>query len=277
MDGSVHGDGLPGCRRERGSCFTEGAAISASQPTRFGVKPALVRCRTLLLLVSLSVPASTALADETAAPTATPAPATSKPDGKSLRAEALREDLRFGHIFLSLGGGLWVPSASFVPSGIGLTAPGVGGDARLRLGLGLNGYLVGFAEGSFARAQGQSGCTSCSATSLSAGVGVSAHLSQGFAVDPWISYGVAYRDTLLTVDKVPFAVSDAPVHGIDFARVALGFEHAPVPWLGMGPYVGTDVGVRIFDGAVYGDFVVGLRVVFDPKQAGKKLTIDASR
>lgn len=200
-----------------------------------------------------------------------------KPAEDAAKSRALTEDLRYRHWIIGVGGGMWIPSASFVPSGVGLTPPAVGGEARLRVGVGLNGYLVGFAEGNFARAAGQSGCVSCDAMSVSAGLGVAAHLTQGFAVDPWISYGAGYRATIVSVDSVARAVSDAPVHGIDFVRLAIGVEHAPVPWLGVGPYVGTDIGVRLFDGAVYGDFVVGMRVTFDVMRRDAKLTIDSAR
>jgi len=193
------------------------------------------------------------------------------------RKQALTEDLRYGHVVGSVGAGLWVPSASFAPTGAGLTAPAVGLELRARLGLAFSGYVVGFAEGSVARATGKTGCEACATTSLTAGLGVSAHLAQGFAADPWVSFGVAYRDTLLTVDDVPRAVSDAPVHGIDFARVAMGFDHAPLPWLGLGPFVASNVGVRLFDGEVYADFVAGLRVTFDPSSSARRLVIDGAR
>jgi hypothetical protein len=158
-----------------------------------------------------------------------------------------------------------------------LTAPATGWDVRARVGLGFSGYLVGFVEGGISRASGKVGCASCGATSLSAALGLSAHLTQGFAVDPWISYAAGYRDTLLVVDDVPRAESDAPVHGIDFARVATGFDYAPLPWIGLGPYLATDVGVRLFDGAIYADFVAGLRVTFDPRASSRTLIIDGAR
>ena len=201
----------------------------------------------------------------------------SKPPPDAVRLRLLGEDLRYGAWSLDAGGGVWVPSASFVPVGVGLTAPAVGAEARLRLGWGLNGFLVAFAEGGFARAGGKTGCVACSTTSVSVGLGLAAHLTQGFAVDPWIAYGAGYRDTLLSVDPQPFAASDAPVHGIDFARVTMGFEHAPVSWLGVGPYLGTNVGVRLFDGVAYADFVAGLRITLGPMGRSAKLTVDSAR
>lgn len=212
---------------------------------------------------------------------ATPASALPPPpDGATeerARKEALTSDLRYGHWFLHADGGVWVPSASFIPEGRGLTAPGTGGYGLVRAGFGVNGTLEAFLEGGVSGAAGVSGCSGCGTTSWTVGAGLAAHLTQGLAVDPWISYAAAYRDTLLRVDDVPGAVSDAPVHGIDFARIAMGFEHRPLPWLGIGPVVATHLGVRLFDGAVYGDFTAGLQWTFDPVASGTKLTVDASR
>jgi len=218
---------------------------------------------------------------EDGVPVSAPTKPTS-PDAAATKASKVPDpertrDLRFGHLYASVFGGVWVPSASLVPEGTGLDAPEVGGEVRARLGLGVNGHLVVFAEGGFAHARGGTSCSTCSASSVVAAGGVSAHLTQGFAVDPWISLGAGYRGTVLSVDDVPGAVSDAPVHAIDFARLGLGFDHAPVPWLGFGPFVGVDVGVRLFDGAVYADGVFGVRVTFDPKASGTRLSIDAGR
>jgi hypothetical protein len=164
-----------------------------------------------------------------------------------------------------------------VPSGTGLAAPTVGGEVRARLGFGVNGHLVVFAEGGFSHAGGGDSCASCSASSVVGAGGVSAHVAQGLAVDPWVSLSAGYRGTFLTVDDVPGAVSDAPVHAIDFARIGLGFDHSPVPWFGFGPFVGIDVGVRLFDGAVYADGVLGVRLTFDPKATATRLSVDTAR
>lgn len=189
----------------------------------------------------------------------------------------LTRDLRYGHVFASVSGGVWLPTSSLAPTGRGFAAPDVGGDVRVRVGFGLNGHLVGFAEGGLAHASGGVACAACSATSVAAAIGVSAHLSQGLAVNPWISLATGYRGTFLNVDDVVGAVSDAPVHGIEFARIAMGFDHAPIPWFGFGPFVATNVGARSFDGAIYADVVLGLSMTFDPRAASTRLAVDGTR
>ncbi len=186
-------------------------------------------------------------------------------------------DLRYGHWLISARGGLWLPSAKLVPTGPGLDALRPGGDAGLRIGVGLSGWVVLFAEAGIGRAIGGSSCFTCAATSVDAGLGVSAHLTQGFAVDPWLSYGAGYRHTFLTVDDVPGATA-AAVPAFDFTKLYLGLDYYPVPVFGFGPYLGTDVGVRSFASpVVYADFQLGVRVTFDPVRHGTKLALSAKR
>jgi hypothetical protein len=197
---------------------------------------------------------------------------------KAEKARAISEDLRYGHWLISARGGLWLPSSSLIPTGLGLSPLIAGGGAHLRVGAGVNGYLLLFAEGGVGHATGGSACAVCRATSVDAGLGLAVHLTQGFAIDPWISYAAGYRHTFLKVDDVPVAVSSSSVPAFDFTKIVLGVDYYPAAVFGFGPFFATDVGVRSFsEPVVYADFQAGLRITFDPRRAGKRLTLSASR
>lgn len=209
-----------------------------------------------------------------------PSPERTKP---APAIDGTREDLRFGHFVVDVLGGPWFASSSLVgpttqtPAGA-LGAPGLGGAAELRVGLGLSRFAVGFIEGAVAHASldGLS-CDGCSVTSASVGLGLSAHVAQGFAVDPWVSYGAGYRHVTVAAGDAPgFAGSDESA--FDFARVGAGFDFKPGPMFGVGPYVAAGLGVRSFeDAVVYADVALGLRLTFDPSASGTVLRFASAR
>ena len=105
------------------------------------------------------------------------------------------------------------------------------------------------------------------------GAAIAYHLAQGFAFDPWASFGVAYRHGFATYDgdAVPETVTatDVDYSALDFTRIGLGGTFFPVSVFGFGPYLELDVGVRDFsDPVYYVAFHTGLQVTFDPLNAG---------
>lgn len=219
-----------------------------------------------LIGVMLSGASATALAQ----PEADDAPEEAKPkkvrdpDEGIARPDA--EDLRSGHFLISVSGGAWIPSNPLFPAFAELGDPSAGGTAHLHLGLGLNRYMVLELSGGFAMAPSAvDSCDGCSATSIDAGGAFVFHPTQGFAFDPWISYGVGYRHNILSLDT-----EDAPAtSAFDFTKVGLGGTYFPVPVFGFGPYLETDVGVRDFDDPTfYAAFHIGMRVTFDPLRSG---------
>lgn len=185
------------------------------------------------------------------------------PDEGIARPDA--SDFRTGHVLISLSGGLWVPSNPLFPAFSELGDPSAGGTAHLHLGVGINRYMVLQATGGFANAPSAvDSCDGCSATSIDAGAAFIFHLTQGFAIDPWASFGVGYRHNILSLDT-----QDAPSSSaFDFAKIALGGTYFPTPAFGFGPYAQTDIGVRQFDDATfYAAFHFGMKVTFDPMRS----------
>lgn len=140
------------------------------------------------------------------------------------------------------------------------------------LGLGLSRYLALDVSASYAMLSGSTLCPDCSGRSLDVGVGFAYHVAQGFAIDPWISLGVGYRSATFTGTLSDFASTpiDEAFRGLDLARIGLGGEFFPLPWLGMGPTLQLSVGTTISQpdpdqtAGIYTIFQVGFRIELDP-------------
>lgn len=192
------------------------------------------------------------------------------------------EDLRTGHLLLSVGGGVWAPSAGFTPFIDGFGRLDVGGTVHLDVGWGLSRHAVLSATGGYSRVVGAN-CEGCSADSIDAGLRITGIISQGFGFEPWASYGLGYRYTALSFGDGPVSegAPDGTVHALDLARLQLGGNYYPIPSFGFGPYVGADIGMRGFSSPrAYAAFHGGLRVTFDPMRIGARATpgvVTASR
>ena len=219
-----------------------------------------VRFLTLLATLALS-----SLAVSAAGAEGEPDP---DPDMGVARPEA--EDLRGGHLLLSVSGGLWLPSSGLTSAYDGLGDLGTGAAVHGQIGLGLGRYVVVGLDGGFGWVPATSSqCQSCSASSIDGGASVTFHPTQGFAVDPWIGYGMAYRHTLLSHPDA----GDPSFSAFDFMRLSLGADYFPLPSLGFGPYLGTDIGIRSFDAPTsYATFQLGMRMTWDPMRTGTSFT-----
>lgn len=178
------------------------------------------------------------------------------------------EDLRTLHWLFALGGSVLTPTSNLVPRAQ-LGKPEVGGALHGFLGLGLSRHAVLQIDGGAAMFfDTGSLCEDCGATTFDVGAAMVFHLTQGLAFDPWISYGLAYRHSIVSLPD-----DETSYHAFDFARIALGGDFYPTPSLGFGPYLETDVGFRQDGGALfYGLFQAGVRLSFDPLQSGAQLT-----
>ena len=184
-------------------------------------------------------------------------------------------DLRRGSILVSLGTGLFAPAYDTL-SAIDLTtalAPGVG--FRGALGIGLSRHVSLEMLGSYGLLSAGESCTTCSGNSLSVGFGLTYHLAQGIAFDPWASFGVNYRTMTFNDPGRTAADGAGSYSGWDFARITLGGTYYPVSFMGFGPYLEASFGgFRLLpDGrtnsGVYTFIDFGLRVTFDPLRPGK--------
>jgi hypothetical protein len=187
------------------------------------------------------------------------------PDAGVARPESA--DLRTGHVFVRAAGGLLLPSSPFIPAFDVLSSLDAGGGFHGQVGVGLGRYLVLQGGAGFALFPASSPtCDGCGATSIDAGADLQFHVNQGFALDPWVSYGMGYRHTIVAVASLR---DDVTVSAFEFMRLGFGADYYPTAAFGFGPYMQVDVGVRDFDNpAYYGLFQTGLRLTFDPVAIG---------
>ncbi len=238
------------------------------------MKASVAPVAAVLLVLSGSLVGPGALAGEEDSATAEAEP--EDPDRPVARPDA--EDLRGGHWLFTVDGGVWAPSTGLYHEDT--SEPAVddpelgiidaGGTLHGHIGWALNRYLVlSFIDGGFAYGPSlEADCTSCGIWSIDVGPSLEFHLTQGFAFDPWVSYGLGYRHTIVSL----MSTSES-VQGMDVAKLALGGDWYPSPMIGFGPYLEVDIGVRT-SGEIsgYGIFHAGLGVTFDPFGAGTSFT-----
>jgi hypothetical protein len=188
-------------------------------------------------------------------------------------------DLRTGHFLISLGGGLSVPTSALVPALPEFGELSLGGGAQAKVAWGLNRHLSLAIDGGYTYFGADNSCSACSAAVVDVGAGLTYHIAQGFALDPWISYGVGYRHIQLTLPTdsgngtAAGVVGNRVLDGLDVARLALGGDYYPQPSIGFGPYLGASIGLRDDESTVlYGVFQAGMRITFDPMRSGAQLT-----
>jgi hypothetical protein len=217
------------------------------------------------LSLSLSLVAGPALAEPPPDPDAEANPGTER---------APASDARAGHPILHAGFGLLAPvgrlAAGLPASDYLRSGPAVTGS--IGIGLGRNAVLeAGAGYGSFA---GSTACPLCSGRSIDAGIGLTYHLSQGFAIDPWLRYGLALRWTNLDL-QTNLGTDAVSYRGIDIAKLGLGADFYPTPMLGLGPFLEADLGTNYRRPAplagepvrglgTYAFLQIGLRVSLDP-------------
>ncbi len=182
-------------------------------------------------------------------------------------------DQRSGHWLLHGRFGLLLPFGDIAPdlpaSAAVSAGPAFGGNA----GIGISRHTVLEIAGSYALFSGSARCTTCSGQSFDLGLVLVYHLAQGIAFDPWVSYAAGYRQATFNgeaqTSQAGYTFADTRLHGLDFARVALGGDFYPVPWVGAGLFLEVDAGTYVsrpsdLGRSVYGYFQAGLRLSLDP-------------
>lgn len=172
------------------------------------------------------------------------------------------------------GLGMMAPAGS-VTTGVAAadfssTGPSFGG----ALELGISRYLGLELSGSMGLLDSTTRCATCSTDSMQLGLGLTYHLTQMLAIDPWIHYGLGYRRTTVDAETIPTGALEhlkvGDYHGFDVARLSLGVSFAPWQSFALGPYFGADFGTYAGrpDGArsnnVYAFAELGLRVTLTP-------------
>jgi hypothetical protein len=217
------------------------------------------------------------------------------PEEDNGTARPAAPDTRTGHVYIAASVGAVGPVGSVGPSVATQSIAGVGYDVGGMLGVGIGRYGAVQIFGGRSVFSSPAGCTTvgCGGSSFVVGAGITYHLVQGIAFDPWGSFGMAYRGSLFQVVAPQNVVVDGQAYaanhlapqnyqGLDVARIAFGGDYYPVPWFGFGPFVEVDVGTNLHRPAplvtlppnviegprTYGFFQVGFRIAFDPMRHG---------
>jgi hypothetical protein len=190
------------------------------------------------------------------------------------------EDERSGHLLLRGTAALAAPAGS-VAEGVGFGDAGAtGGAFGGGIGIGLSRYVELDASASVLLLGEPDRCVGCSLTGFSASLGLSYHLAQGVAIDPWVRFGAGFRSIDVDTDastRVGRAPSGTYL-GVDVAQLALGASFAPVGGVAFGPFIGLDLGTFLerpsqrtesggelaLGGSTYAVFQAGLRFELDP-------------
>jgi hypothetical protein len=164
---------------------------------------------------------------------------------------------------------------------------GTGLGAAGAVGLGLSRYAELSLQGGWAKLSSAARCEGCGGTSARVGVGLTYHLSQGVAFDPWARFGAAYRTTTLDTDgatsRAAREVTGGTYHGVDFAQISLGTIWSPTAAFGFGPYIEMDLGSYLGrpEGAsspsAYAFFTLGFQVQLMPSRGGATTATAAQR
>ncbi len=144
-----------------------------------------------------------------------------------------------------------------------LTSVGFGPGVDLGIGVGRHVVVGAYGDLNFFGAG--SACTDCSSTSLGVGAFVRYHLVQGLRFDPWVSYGIGYRDLRTTSDKN--GASDYA--GLEWMRLTFGGDWYANRQFGFGPLLSLsaasflDAPASADVGGVNWRFQGGLRILLD--------------
>ncbi len=156
------------------------------------------------------------------------------------------------------------------------------------LGLGLSRALVLEAGGTYAMLGAQENCADCKAGSFDLGLGFSYHVAQGFALDPWVGYGIGVRwmnfpNAAFSTPAFHDTFGDSSVQGLDLARLSMGGDFYPLPALGIGLFLEADIGRTVSHPfpellpSTYAFFQIGARLSFDPSSKSSRKASPSSK
>lgn len=202
-------------------------------------------------------------------------------------------DERKGHLYFGIGATAVGPAGSMGPQtpSTTLASAGFGFTGFFGIGVGRHATVQIFGDRTIFLSPGA--CTKdCQGRAFSLGLGMTYHLAQGLAFDPWGSFGMAYRDS--TFEAVNPANPEGRrvsqhYRGIDWARIAFGGDFYPTPFFGFGPWIEMDLGSSfswpkplvtlspdVNYSRTYAMFQVGIRVAFDPMRKASKAAVAKS-
>jgi hypothetical protein len=190
------------------------------------------------------------------------------------------DDERTGHILLRGAVGLAAPAGSVAGDAAFADVASTGAAFGGSLGVGLSRHAVLDLSASYALFGRAERCEGCSASSFSGSLGLSYHLTQGAAIDPWIRFGAGFRAAKLDTSSATGGqlAGSGSYLGIDVAQLAFGASFAPIAGVAFGPFLGLDLGTFVerpsrwsaagevlgTSAATHALFLLGLRFELDP-------------
>ena len=191
-------------------------------------------------------------------------------------------DQRTRHVYIGVSGGVAGVAGSVAANTPSMSVAGTGFTFGGLLGIGIGRYGTFQIFGDRTLYTAAAVCSgNCAGSAFSVGMGLTYHLAQALAFDPWGSFGVAYRQSVFAPDLTDPAHNLRRYQGIDVARIAFGGDFYPTPFFGFGPFIEADFGTNLQipklvmalppdvrpGPTTYAIFQLGVRVAFDPMRS----------
>jgi hypothetical protein len=217
--------------------------------------------RSLLRLLTGSTLVFAALLTQGRAWAAEPAAAEEPPES----AVPFEQNLVAGHLQLSASASYALPFGRLSEEQSRTDRSRGGGLFSGEAAIGLDRFIFLGAYGEYGLYQAAKGCDDCSASSWGAGLQVAYHVVQGLRIDPWISYGVGYRQ-FTTHGAQP---DPARYHSLEWMRLGLGTDWYVTSGFAVSPFALFGVATTLdapsdeSGGATDLRFQFGLRLLLD--------------
>ena len=161
---------------------------------------------------------------------AEPPPTVEDDSEKAPPAIPYERDSVGGHFILGASGNFAVPFGHVADGVSHRQRAGDGWGGLVDVGFGVNRNVAVGAYGEALWLGDSSACPTCSATSFAAGAFARYHFVQGLRFDPWVSYGIGFRQLGSQSDS-----SDDSYAGLEWLRLQMGATWSIIPQLGLGP------------------------------------------
>jgi len=192
-------------------------------------------------------------------------------------------DQRTRHLYLAVSGGVTGVAGSVAANVPSMSVAGTGFTFGGLIGIGIARYGTFQIFGDRTLFAGPAVCSDkCAGSAFTVGMGLTYHIAQALAFDPWGSFGIAYRQSTFYADPIDPNHALRHYQGIDVARIAFGGDFYPTPFFGFGPFIEADFGTNLRTPKLlealppdvgsgprtYAIFQLGVRVAFDPLRKG---------
>lgn len=156
-----------------------------------------------------------------------------EPKDESVELVPFERDLVGGHFQLGVQSSYSVPFGRLSDEWSRLERSRGGGVFAGDLGYGLDRFVFLGVYGEYGLYQRAKDCDGCAANSWGAGLQVGYHVVQGLRIDPWISYGLGYRQLTVTGSTPDRAV----YRSLEWMRLTVGSDWYVSSNFGVSPFV----------------------------------------